>query len=470
MATQNNTQAKPKVFIGSSSLGLQTARDIQNRLIDATEPTVWKDEDWFLKGTLEQLMNILTEYNFGIFILRPDDVVEIKGELLKATRDNVLLEIGLFIGRHGRERVFIVSQDDKDLRIASDLLGINFANYSADSDSQLTVACNNIRDRIKEIWAQDRKRATAETEINPLTYEAGILYRILNAASSPQYKAIDSDLLKTFPAAGQEQSFANINDVRVIAEELFYYYMFPHLKAAQSESQRLRVYFAYYLGDGVPLTPNSEPLFCAGRDEDNSVIEGAFVIGISTSEGSSDSRWKSGLPLKGYDKDRGGRAMSNAAEAFRSVKSIPIPDTNNPPPGYKHLNFKVADERTVYSVPVLLSDKRWNKPESVAPIGILTVSGSDPKMVRENIRRRADHLAILLGFIFYLHVKQNPDAPSKEIDENELPVGFIRGDAEFRPFVGRAVSLRREVAKHFEEYFIREGIHKLEGQKLSYVV
>jgi hypothetical protein len=469
MAEQHKSQTKPKVFIGSSSSGLKTARAIQNRLSEAADPTVWKDENWLGKGTLEHLMSILNKYHFGVFILRPDDVLEIKGETKGATRDNVLLELGLFMGKHGREKVFIVSQDDENLRIASDLLGINFAPFSADSDTDLTVSCNKILDQIEVIWANEKKQVSATSEINPLSYEAGILYRILNAASSPQYKPIDSDLLKPFPAAG-EQSFANIEDVRVITEELFYYYMYPHLKAAQNESQRLRVYFAYYLGDGAPLGSGSEPFYCLGRDDVGKLIKGAFVIGVSASEGSTDPRWNSGLPLQGYE--AGGRALSNGAEAFRSVKWLPIDDTAKPPPGYKHLNFKVEDESAVYSVPVVLSDKRWNKWESVAPIGILTISGSHAQMINDNTKKRADHLAILLGFIFYLHVKQNPDAPKlgNNIDLNMPPVGFIRGSTpDFAEFVRRAVSLRREIAQHFEEYFIRQGIHKLEGGELTYV-
>ena len=468
MAENQIRTLKPKVFIGSSGLGVSTARKIQNELIDVADSTVWDKEDWLGKGTLEHLMSILDKYHFGIFVLRPDDDVTIKDERQKITRDNVLLELGLFVGRHGREKVFIASENDDRLRIASDLLGINFALYTAGSDAELSVACNKIRDKISAVWAVEQQKAPTIFMDHPLTYEAGMLYRILNAASSPQYKPIDySHLIKPY-APVDEQSLAKIKEVRVVADRLFYYYMFPHLKAAQSESQRLRVYFAYYLGDGAPLNRNCEPFYCLGRDESGRLIQGAFVIGISTSEGSTEPKWRSGLPLGGYDSSLFGKALSNAAAAFRDVESLPIDDTEKPPREYKHLNFKLKDERTVYSVPVLLSD-RWNSREAYAPIGILTISGSHPNMISDNIKRRADHLAILLGFIFYLHAKQNPDEPTvaEDIGVNKFPIGFERGSNP--TFVRRAVSLRREVAKHFEEYFIQQGIHRLDGQELTYV-
>jgi hypothetical protein len=478
MAEQNTTPARPKVFIGSSSAGLETAREIQNQLFDAADLTVWNKEDWLNKGTLERLMEILDIYNFAIMVLRPDDVIEIKGEKKTTTRDNVLLELGLFMGKHGREKVFIVFQDDENQRIASDLLGINFALFNTDSEASLAVACNKIRKQMLQVWGKDQqkakeqKKALAASEDNPLTYEAGMLYRILNAASSPQYKPIDySYLLKPFAPVG-EQSLAKISEVKLVAEQLFYYYMLTHLKAAQNESQRLRVYFAYYLGDGAPLDSDSEPFYCLGRDGSGKLFKGAFVIGISTSEGATEQKWQTGLPLGGYDAGLRGKALSNAAAAFRDVESQAIDDTEKLPPWYKHLNFKVEDERTVYSVPVLLSDKRWNEWESVAPIGILTISGSNPSMINDKIKQRADHLAILLGFIFYLHSKQNPDEPAvdENIGVNKIPVGFKKGSTpDFPGFVRRAVSLRREVAKHFEEYFIGQGIHKFEGGELSYV-
>jgi hypothetical protein len=463
MSENGEPQLKPKVFIGSSSAGVETARTIQNELIDVADPKVWDKEDWLGKGTLEHLMTILDKYQFGVFVLRPDDKAEIKNEPKKITRDNVLLELGLFVGRHGRDRVFIVSEKDDNLRIASDLLGINFAFYRADSESELSVACNRIRDRIIRIWDE---QASTLGDMDRLTSEAGMLYRILNAASSPQYKAIESELLGPIGLFG-DKSFAYIEHVIEIAGELFSYYMFPHLRFKQTDSRRMRVYFAYYLGDGAPIQLGVDPRYCVGKDDHGNEFEGAFVIGISNSDKFPEKRWKSGLPLKGYSDT--GQSLSNAAEAFRKREPHLIQNTDWLPVGAEHLNFDVDNEKTVYSIPVLFSDTRWNLRESLAPIGMLTISGSQPGMIKPNIRKRAEDLAILLGFIFYLHARQNPDEPAvdKNVGVSVIPIGFENRSSP--DFVRRAVSLRREVAKHFEEYFIKHRIHELRGgDELTY--
>lgn len=195
------------------------------------------------------------------------------------------------------------------------------------------------------------------------------------------------------------------------------------------------------------------------------------MIGISnSSEKFPEQNWKSGLPLKGYSQGNKGQSLSNTAEAFRTADPKLIPNTDEQDPAWQYLNFGVANEKTVYSVPVLLSYKGWSVRESLAPIGILTISGSHPGMIDSTLRRRAEHLAILLGFIFYLHSKQNPDQPGVpiDIDKPPLPVGFKEGHTEeFREFLHRAVSLRREVAGHFEQSFINRGVHNWDGKELS---
>jgi hypothetical protein len=467
MAEIHTAEVKPRVFIGSSTAGLDVAREIQNQLHKTATVTVWDQEDWLGKSTLNQLMKILSEYDFAVLILRPDDVADIKGERKMAARDNVLFELGLFMGKHGREKTFIVFQEDDNMRVPSDLLGINFALYQAGSTGDIAVACNRIRERILRIWEEEQKTALAAKDINPLTLEAGMLYRILNAASSPQYKAIDSDLLGPIEAVG-EKSFADIEHVIEIAGELFSHYMFPHLKSAHADLRRMRVYFAYYLGDGAPIEVGVDPLYCIGKDDNGKEFKGTFVIGISNSDKFPERNWMSGLPLQGYAGGHTGKSLSNAAEVFRKAEAHLISDTDHLPLHAGHLNFNVENEKTVYSVPVLLSDKRWNLRESLAPIGILTISGSHPGMITPEIRKRADHLAILLGFIFYLHATQNPDEPAvgKDIGISVIPIGFE--GASDPKFVRRAVSLRREVAKHFEEYFIQQEIHELRGQELTY--
>lgn len=477
MVQHEHIQVKPKVFIGSSSSGLDIAHDIQRQLHQDAHLVVWDQEDWLGQSTLGHLVKILDDYHFAILIFQPDDIIDIKGHTSMAIRDNVLFELGLFMGKHGPEKTFIIFQNNPSIRIPTDLLGINFALYEAGSVSDLAAACHTIRMRIRKVWEEMQKRAAEEekkkalvNELDPLVCEAGMLYRILNAARSPQYKAIDSDWLKPLNLDAVN-SFADIENVRMIARELFRYYMFPYLKPRHTPPQRLRVYFAYYLGDGAPFESEGSPVdprYCLGTDEAANQIKGEFVIGMSNPTEFNEPNWMSGRPLKGYDFKH--KSDSNAAEAFKTRNPQLIEDAKNPPD--EHLNFKIENEETVYSVPVVFSNKAWHEHDWRAAIGVLTVSGSHPGMIIRDIRKRADHLALLLGFIFYLHAKQNPDEPTvdKDIGYDVFPVGIKKkSDPDFPNFVRRTVSLRREIAGHFEQYFLENGVHQWNGKELSFV-
>jgi hypothetical protein len=111
------------------------------------------------ESTLESLLKALNRFDFAALILTPDDLVESRGGTSSSPRDNVIFEIGLFIGRLGRERVFIVSQRNSDLKIPTDLLGIKSIQYKAGAvgggfDALLTStrpAFRELESRMKEI-------------------------------------------------------------------------------------------------------------------------------------------------------------------------------------------------------------------------------------------------------------------------------------------------------------------------------
>jgi tetratricopeptide (TPR) repeat protein len=81
-------------------------------------------------------------------------VTKLRGRTKLAVRDNVIFELGLFIGKLGRERVFIIiPQNNEKLHIPSDLLGINPGKYETsrtDNNLQSATAsfCNQFRTAI----------------------------------------------------------------------------------------------------------------------------------------------------------------------------------------------------------------------------------------------------------------------------------------------------------------------------------
>lgn len=148
---------KPRMFVGSSVENLAVAYAVQEELEHDAEVTVWSQGVFQLSRTsMENLMDALAETDFAAFVLSPDDVTEMRGSSKSVVRDNVVFELGLFIGRLGRERTFMLSpQNHPDFHLPTDLLGMTSATYSADrTDGNLRAAlgpaCNRIRTQIKK--------------------------------------------------------------------------------------------------------------------------------------------------------------------------------------------------------------------------------------------------------------------------------------------------------------------------------
>ena len=120
----------PSVFIGSSTEGLDVAREVELQLQRDAITTIWKDGVFGLgSGTLESLMTVLEQFDFAVMVLSPDDLVESRSQAYASPRDNVIFELGLFMGRLGRGRVFIVHEQDANLKLPSDLAGVAVSPY-----------------------------------------------------------------------------------------------------------------------------------------------------------------------------------------------------------------------------------------------------------------------------------------------------------------------------------------------------
>jgi hypothetical protein len=125
---------KPRLFIGSSSENLDVAWAMQTALERVAEVTVWDQGVFSLsRYNLEALLESLFNTDFGAFVFAPNDVTNIRGEDKATVRDNVIFELGLFVGRLGRERCFIVlpKGDQGVLHLPTDLLGLTPAQYVA---------------------------------------------------------------------------------------------------------------------------------------------------------------------------------------------------------------------------------------------------------------------------------------------------------------------------------------------------
>src|SRR5437764_954979 len=125
--------AQVRVFIASSAEGLEIANATRERLIvklgDAVDVRVWTREFDLSATYIESLERASGEADFAVMVLTPDDVTSSRRVETMAPRDNVVFELGLFMGSLGRERCYIVCEDRPDLKLPTDLLGVKTAAF-----------------------------------------------------------------------------------------------------------------------------------------------------------------------------------------------------------------------------------------------------------------------------------------------------------------------------------------------------
>ena len=179
---------KPALFIASSVEGLHVADAINENLDHDVHCTVWRMGTFKLSSqTIDDLVKKSSTVDFAVFIFTPDDLTTIREKQHATARDNVIFELGLFIGAIGKERCYVVKPRGVEMHLPSDLLGMNTADYVADRpdgdiSSALNVACKQIKDRIKEKGVIDR---------SPFSKQTGPARHVANP---PDFKLQDNDL------------------------------------------------------------------------------------------------------------------------------------------------------------------------------------------------------------------------------------------------------------------------------------
>ena len=149
---------KPRLFIGCAVEGLDTARLVQTALDhDAVVARIWNEGAFSPSSyTVNDLLAESARSDFAVFVVRGDDMTRSRGTESASPRDNVIFELGLFMGALGRERTLLLKPRGADLKIPSDLLGLTPLDYDAtvapdDLQSALGPACDKIRKLVKRL-------------------------------------------------------------------------------------------------------------------------------------------------------------------------------------------------------------------------------------------------------------------------------------------------------------------------------
>lgn len=142
----------PSLFIGSSAEGLPVAQALQAELDEDCEALVWS-QNFFgpTETTIGALMEKAQGFDFAVLVLTPDDSAVIRAVRHHVVRDNVLLELGIFLGALGTRRVFILHPREQGIRLPDDLACVTCLTYRNDRrDRNLRAAVGPAATAIRE--------------------------------------------------------------------------------------------------------------------------------------------------------------------------------------------------------------------------------------------------------------------------------------------------------------------------------
>ena len=151
--------------------------------------TVFQNGDNFL----ERLVTEANSVDAAIFVFARDDRRDIRGRSDYTTRDNVVLEYGLFLGLLGKERIYVLRESGVEM--PTDLAGLASTSFSAEDDVQLQAFLNIAVDGIKNRWSDLKRREGTDVQKEMADGSLG-LSRTLNSANK-QRRAIE-DALKAW--------------------------------------------------------------------------------------------------------------------------------------------------------------------------------------------------------------------------------------------------------------------------------
>jgi hypothetical protein len=245
-----------------------------------------------------------------VLILTPDDMIISRDNSTSTPRDNVLFELGMFIGRLGCERTIVMYDKSVHIKIPSDLAGITISSFSSDrEDGNLIAAvgsaCTHIRNSIRTLRERPKHLVAKGdiivdikvlngphqildsilTGLKSVDLEKAVLYRVLPMEFEPTLFSNEKVLAEEYSQIIQKITRKGINDIGYWDKTIFGRAL--HHQACKKTAEFIRLCF-------VPCPDTSY----IGIDENNSQI-GFMMLGESPTGFPSDFLWKYGVTFFG---------------------------------------------------------------------------------------------------------------------------------------------------------------------------
>jgi len=139
---------KRKLFIGSSKEGMKIAEQVKEQ-VNATcgrwlEAETWSDGNVFAlnNSALHSLVGASRTFDYGILIASEDDVIKSRGKRHVVPRDNVMFEMGMFLGSLGLTRAFLLVEENA--KLPTDYNGVTVPYFQSKVPGSLDNAIGQI--------------------------------------------------------------------------------------------------------------------------------------------------------------------------------------------------------------------------------------------------------------------------------------------------------------------------------------
>jgi hypothetical protein len=147
------TDLKPQIFIGSSKAGYNVAKKAKAYLSDVGDCFLWKEPGIWEpnRSTFDNLLRMASYFDFGVFVATADDLtLTADNRLVIEPRDNVILEMSLFLGSMGRDKSFLLVEESRDMKLPSDFNGIYMPRFKKADNKSIKSACDEYAVKIAE--------------------------------------------------------------------------------------------------------------------------------------------------------------------------------------------------------------------------------------------------------------------------------------------------------------------------------